>query len=236
MTTIAIIPARAGSKRVPNKNLRRCAGRPLIAWTCDAAVNASLIDRTILSTDSESIASAGRRYGIEVPFLRPPELSGDQVPMIDVMLHLLNWLEQTGSTVNVVVLLQPTSPLRTAGHIDAALALLHSTGADSVVTATEMPDHYKENKQMTLRADGSVDFSAARPGHGNSIVIRNGPAILVTRPAVLRGGSLYGTRTLVSMMEADASIDIDTPDDFSLAEHYLLRRNAAGKFNGSTGS
>src|SRR4051812_41578820 len=112
MAFFGVIPARGGSKGIPGKNVAPCGGRPLIAWTCEAARGSTLLTKTIVSTDSDHIAEVAANWGVEAPFRRPGELSMDTTPSIAVMLHALDWLEASGETVTALVLLQPTSPLR----------------------------------------------------------------------------------------------------------------------------
>src|SRR6185312_12148312 len=115
---LGLVPARGGSKSIPRKNLAPLAGKPLLAWTADAALAARRLTRTVLSTDDVEIAELGRTLGLDVPFLRPAELAADATPMLPVMRHAADWFAARGGTVEAVVLLQPTSPLRTAAHID----------------------------------------------------------------------------------------------------------------------
>jgi CMP-N-acetylneuraminic acid synthetase len=226
MTYVAVIPARGGSKRVPGKNLRPCAGKPLIGWTIDAARGAKRLDRVILSTDDPAIAEFGRSASAEVPFLRPAELAADETPMLPVLAHLLDWLART-TKVTALVLLQPTSPLRLAEDIDGAIALFEDGRADSVVTVMNPTNAMLPSKLMTVGADRqSVEPLAIPVPPAESLVIRNGPAVLVSSAATLRGGALYGRRTLGYRMPVERSVDIDTPFDFRLAEMFLAERGA----------
>jgi CMP-N,N'-diacetyllegionaminic acid synthase len=230
VSIVAVVPARAGSKRVPDKNIRPCAGKPLLAWSAMAALAAQFIDRTILSTDDERLARVGRACGLDVPWLRPTECAADDSPMISVLLHALEWFDKM-VTVEAVVLLQPTSPLRTADDIDGAVGLLRSSGADSVVTVMSVPNACKSAKLM-LRDDSDVVTPITVPSaQAERVVVRNGPAVVVTRPEVLRSGRLYGPKTLCYEMPQERSIDIDTPFDFLMAElllEYRQRLSAGG--------
>ena len=120
---IAIIPARGGSKRLPGKNIRDLCGKPLIAWTIESAMKSNYIDKTIVSTDNEQIAKISRDFGAEVPFLRPKELATDNSSPIEAIIHALEFLENEGEKYDIVVLLEPTSPLRKENDIDRALKL-----------------------------------------------------------------------------------------------------------------
>src|SRR5688572_23564500 len=141
MATLALIPARGGSKGLPGKNTRPLHGKPLIAWTVETARHAGLFDRVVVSTDSRDIADVAERYGALVPFLRPAEIAGDATPMRDVIGHAIHAETAAGHEPAVVILLQPTSPLRSAEEIRAAAQLLRSTNCDSVVSVSPVPLH-----------------------------------------------------------------------------------------------
>src|SRR5271154_4754825 len=139
---LAIIPARGGSKGLPRKNLLRLSGKPLIAHTIEAACVARSLPRILVSEGSPGIAEVGQQYGAEVPFLRPPELASDETPTLPVLQHVLAQLEATESCPpEIIVLLQPTSPLRRAEDIDRAVDLLERSGADSVVSLCAAEHH-----------------------------------------------------------------------------------------------
>jgi CMP-N,N'-diacetyllegionaminic acid synthase len=223
VAVVAVIPARAGSKRVPDKNIRLCAGKPLLAWSTMAAFAAQSIDHVLLSTNDERVAEVGRACGLDVPWLRPTECALDDSPMIPVLINALEWIDKTVK-VEAIVLLQPTSPLRTAEDIDGAVGLLRSSGADSVVTVISVPNACKSAKLM-LRNDADVVVPLpVSPVQAGRVVLRNGPAVVVTRPEVLRSGKLYGPKTLCYEMPQERSIDIDTPFDFLMAELLLEHR------------
>ena len=221
MTHIGIVPARGGSKRLPRKNIRTIAGKPLLAWTAQAAL-ASGLSRVILSTDDVEIAQLGRSLGLDVPFLRPPAIAEDATPMLPVLAHLVEWLTIAGTALTSIVLLQPTSPLRLPRHIDEAIALFERAKAETVVSIMDVPGGFGPNKFMHMDARGAV--SKAEYPEGDGLVVRNGPAILITSPEVIRRGSLYGSPTLGYRMPRLESVDIDDEDDFALAELLLLRR------------
>ena len=227
MDIVGIVPARGGSKGIPGKNLVPLGGRPLIAYTFDAATSSRTLTRVVLSTDSEAIAEAGRAHGIEVPFLRPARLAGDDTPMIDVLRHAVDSLQPPA---DVIVLLQPTSPLRRADHIDGAVDLLLQSGADSVVSVTAVPHQFTPGSLMRVEA-GRLVFDggpgATRRQDKPLWYARNGPAVVVTRAAVIRGGRLYGDHTRPFVMSREESIDIDEPLDLAFAEAVLAARQRA---------
>lgn len=227
MQALGVIPARGGSKGVPGKNLRVLAGRPLLAYTAAAALGSRRLARTVLSTDDPEIAAAGRRLGLEVPFMRPATLAADDTPMLPVLVHAVDEARRAGFAPDAVVLLQPTSPLRTSAHVDAAVELLESSGADSVVSVVEVPHQFSPVSVMTLE-DGRL-----RPFLPGPVITRrqdkprtfarNGPAVLAVRVAALAGGSLYGTDCRPLLMDDASSVDIDGPADFEYAEFLLSR-------------
>ena len=128
MNVLGVIPARGGSKGISNKNLALLGGRPLLAYTADAVKESKLLTRTIVSTDDARIADCARSLGLDVPFMRPSALAGDDVPMLPVVQHAVAALEADGFAADAVVLLQPTSPLRRGEHIDAAVNWLEYSG------------------------------------------------------------------------------------------------------------
>lgn len=230
MSIVAVIPARGGSKGIPRKNLVRIAGRPLIAYAIEAARNAASVDRVLISTDDSEIADVARELGAEVPFLRPPELADDTAPMLGVLRHALGWLESKGVAVEALVLLQPTSPLRTARHVEEAIALFRSAPTSSVVSVVEVPHQFNPVSVMKLSAQGTLapffgdQVVATRRQDKPKAYARNGPVVLVCHPDTLRSGELYGASCLPYLMSEKDSLDIDTPQDLLLAEQALLAR------------
>jgi CMP-N-acetylneuraminic acid synthetase len=208
---------------IPRKNLAPVRGRPLLAYTCDAARGSRRLTRVILSTDSEEIAAVGAAHGVEVPFLRPPEISQDDTPSIAVARHAVDWLEAEESwRADAVVLLQPTSPLRTSKHIDEALELLDGEDVDTVVSVIEVPHRFSPYSVMAIR-DGRLEHHIADPLPFDryrrqalpTFFARNGPAVLATRSHVLRQrNGFYGDVIRPYAMSRLDSIDID--DEFDL--------------------
>jgi CMP-N,N'-diacetyllegionaminic acid synthase len=218
---VALIPARGGSRGIPRKNLAVVAGRPLLAWAVDAARGSERVTRTVVSTDDAEIAAAARELGAEV-LARPPELAADETPMAGVIAHAL--VELPGA--DVLVLLQPTSPLRRARHVDEAVDLLVSSGADSVVSVVEVPHRYRPGSLMALDGERLVrlaDDRATTRQEKPAVYARNGPAVLVLRPERL-GADLYGGDCRAYVMEPRDSIDVDDPFDLELAELLLQAR------------
>jgi CMP-N,N'-diacetyllegionaminic acid synthase len=224
---LGIIPARGGSKGIARKNLRQVGGRPLLAYTADAARGSHRLTRVVVSTDDSAIAGAARDLGLDVPFMRPAELAGDDTLMLPVLQHALREMAKRGCAADVAVLLQPTSPMRRAEHIDRAIALLESTGADSVVTVVEVPHQFNPVSVMRLAGDRLVPFldqpAVLRRQDKPPVFARNGPAVLAVRADVLQRGSLYGDDVRPLVMNAEESLDIDTSADMELLEYMLAR-------------
>lgn len=229
MHILGVIPARGGSKSIPHKSIVPLGGKPLLAWTAEAALQARGLRRVILSTDDPVIAAVGRSFGLDVPFLRPVEMARDQSPAIDLIRHALTWLEEHESArPDAVMLLQPTSPLRNAQHIDAAVDLLTSTGADSVVSVVPVPHQFNPVSVLKLVDGRLVPFVEGplitRRQDKPVVFARNGPAIVLTRRPILEQGRLYGPDCRPLIMAADESADIDEPRDLEYVEHLLARR------------
>jgi CMP-N,N'-diacetyllegionaminic acid synthase len=227
-----VIPARGGSKGIPRKNLAPLAGRPLIAYTIEAARLSRSLSRTIVSTDDEEVAAIAKRIGADVPFVRPPHLALDHTPMIDVLVDALATLDrQEGYRPDVVVLLQPTSPFRREDHIDAAVDLLISSGADSVVTVMQVPHQFTPESLMQLRGDRLDPFvegsTSTRRQDKPVLFARNGPAVVATRSrVVLDDHALYGADTRGVVMSREDSFDIDEAFDLKIAELLMASRPA----------
>lgn len=232
MAIIGLIPARGGSKDVPGKNVISCAGKPLLEYTAEAALGANCLDRVILSTDDAAIANVGRECGLEVPFLRPAELATDHANSLGVIVHALDWLESQGTVVDAIVLLQPTSPLRTAHHIRQAVALFQSQKPDALVSVVEVPHQYNPNALMRLEQDVLVPVvdpseMILRRQEVKPLYARNGPAILILHPNQIRCGSFYTGVTAPFVMSQRDSLDIDTKEDLNLAASRLSSESAA---------
>src|SRR5436190_23965871 len=179
---LGIIPARGGSKGIPDKNLMLLGGRPLLAYTADAAKESTRLTRTIVTTDDDRIARSAQSLGVEVPFMRPSSLAGDDVPMLPVLQHAVKTLATEGFSADIVVLLQPTSPLRRGEHIDAAVTWLERAGGDSVVSVVEVPHQFNPTSVMRVE-DGLLKPFLAGPAATRRqdkprVLARNGPAVL----------------------------------------------------------
>ena len=236
MKVLGVITARGGSKGIPGKNLKLLAGRPLVAYTVEAARQAGVLDRLIISTDDAAIAETARALGCEVPFIRPAELALDSTPHLPVMVHAVAWLrDHERYTCDAVMILQPTSPLRSADDIRAAVRLLDASDADSVVGVCQTPAHYNPMRALRLDANGFAPlFTTGEPVRRRHVRRQDLPAawaineaIYLFRTSVLFGvePNLYGDRTSAYVMPLERGIAIDDLDDWMEVERHLAQAN-----------
>jgi CMP-N-acetylneuraminic acid synthetase len=232
MKVLGLVPARGGSKSVPNKNLLPLAGKSLIEWTWDSARSSGALDRIVLSTDSPAIAELGRRLGLEVPFMRPSELAQDNTAMMDVALHALAALEADGYQPDALLLLQPTSPLRRAEQIQQAVRLLREDpSADAVCSVCPIPKDICPHYLVKI-VDGRMDFfmpDGARYTRRQDVpqAWRRDGTIFLTRTTTLRSQrSFYGTRCLPLELRPDEILNINEPDEWRDAERRLAESGA----------
>ena len=229
MNVVGIIPARGGSKGIPRKNIRRLCGKSLLAYTAEAALQSKVLSRVLLSTEDREIRAVGLKLGLEAPFIRPDELAQDDTPALPVIQHAVKTLEETEKyRADVIVILQPTSPLRTSRHIDEALELFSASKADSLVSVVEVPHNMNPYSVMQLEADGTVTPFLTYDEKKNLrhekpvFYARNGAAIYVfTRDCLMNKDSFYGDSTIPYFMKKEESIDIDDEWDWRLVEHIL---------------
>jgi CMP-N-acetylneuraminic acid synthetase len=238
-TVLAIVPARAGSKGVPDKNLRTLAGRSLLDRTADVARRSGVIDRTILTTDSEAIAAAGRDAGLDVPFMRPARLAQDDTPMLPVVRHAVDELVRSGWEAEIIVLLQPTSPLRRPDHIRDAVALLRSAGADSVVSVVALPRHLSPDYVMRIDGDVLKPFlpegaRVSRRQDAREAYSRDGTVYVFRRSTLERFGNIYGDNCRPLVIDPRDSLSIDSPDDWTNAERLVAAREREREEMGRT--
>jgi CMP-N-acetylneuraminic acid synthetase len=235
MKVLALIPARGGSKGIPRKNIVPIAGKPLLAWTIEAARNSKHLDRVILSTDDEEIASVGREFGVEVPFMRPAELARDTSGSLEMAMHALDWAaREPAGEPEYLLILQPTSPLRVSADIDAAIELALERRAEAVVGVRETfsPAHpydiwrTESTGEMRYFLD-TKDKPTRRQDYPPAYVSCG--AIYLNRVITFRQTrNFHPSGTLAYHMPADRSIDIDTPLDLQIADFLLRQRLAQG--------
>ena len=225
----AIIPARGGSKGVPRKNVQLIGGRPMICWTIEAALSAGSVERVIVSTDDDEIADVAREAGADVPFRRPAELATDESSGIDALLHAIDQLESAGQDIANILVLQPTSPLRTAEDIDAAAQLFVEHSADAVVSVTPAPHPVQWFRRIS--EDGRLldylDQTISRRQEAAPLYHLNGAVYLIRRDVLVSSKTFFTERTFAYTMPAERSMDIDTPWDFYVAD--LILKDAHGR-------
>ncbi len=228
MISIAIIPARSGSKGLPDKNIKLLHDKPLLAYSIEAAEKSGLFDCIHVSTDSEKYARIAREYGADVPFLRNEKLSGDAAGSWDVVCWVLGQYAARGQRFDMVTLLQPTSPLREAEDIKQAYHLFEEKAADAVVSVCEM-DHsplWSNTLPEDGRMDGFLDQVADAGRQQLPTYYRINGAIYMLRTALLAEGApgLYREGTYAYVMPKERSVDIDDALDFAIAETILKMR------------
>lgn len=229
MKILVIIPARGGSKGIPRKNIKPLAGKPLIYYTIDAA-RAIVPDEDIcVSTDDDEIVHVIEKYGLGIPFKRPKELATDTAGTYEVLLQALEFYNNQGKHYDVVLLLQNTSPFRTAEHIKEALTL-YRNDIDMVVSVRECPS----NPYYSVFEENAEGYLNICKGGGNYIRRQDAPkvyeyngAIYVINPETLRQKPLHKfTRRIKYVMDEESSLDLDTMADWHLAEYYIKHREA----------
>lgn len=222
---LAIIPARGGSKGLPGKNIRPLGGKPLIGWSIDAANQSQYIDSVTVNTDYPEIADISQKIGARIPFLRPEALATDSASSHDMIIHTIDWHERHGENYDLILLLQPTSPLRTAQDIDKAIELFFQQEAQAIVSVcpcdhhpwwtNSLPDD--SNMRDFLRPEVLKTNRQGLPTH-----YRLNGAIYMADIDFLRGnGSFFGPKTFALKMVKEHSVDIDDIVDFQLAELLL---------------
>ena len=225
MKILGIIPARSGSKGLPGKNIKSLAGKPLIGWTIEASLNSTKIDKVICSTDDQKIAEVASAFHCDVPFLRPSDLAKDDIQLIHVVFHAIDWLEKRGEIYDVVLTLQCTSPLRTSTDIDNAIYLFFGNGADSVISVCETihPPHW------TLTVDHSNhinpifkdDFMKKRRQDLPKTYIPNGAMFINNIRTLKESKNFFNPGSIAYIMDKKNSVDIDDLSDFLYAEFLL---------------
>ena len=230
---LAIIPARGGSKTIPRKNIKAFAGFPLIAYSIAAGLQSDLITRVIVSTDDEEIAAVSRRYGAEVPFIRPAAHAQDQTPDLPVFEHALDWLkEHEGYSPEIVVQLRPTSPLRRMWHIDGSIrALFDNPEADSVRTVVvPFQNPFKmwtigEDGLMVplLKTDYEEPYNMPRQALPD-VYWQTGYVDAVWSRTILQKRSMTGDKILPLILDPGDWVDIDSAEDWQRAEQQILHK------------
>ncbi|OGT98240.1 MAG: hypothetical protein A2X80_06720 [Geobacteraceae bacterium GWB2_52_12] len=227
-TILTLITARGGSKGVPRKNICPLAGKPLIAWTIEAARQSTLNSRIIVSTDDPEIADVSKEFGAEAPFLRPAEFATDSATSESVIEHTLSWLAQHDDfSPDLILLLQPTSPFRTSDDIDNAYKILQQENADalvSVTTNTRPVQWLRLINEEGFLADLGIGSRIDRRQDAELLYELNGGIYLIHTDVFLKERTLYPERTIPYVMPPERSLDIDNELDFLIAD-LVMRHN-----------
>ena len=227
---LCIIPARGGSKGVPGKNIKEICGKPLIAWTIEAAKKAKGIDRVIVTTDDEAIANVAREYGAEVPFMRPAELSSDTASAIDVYLHATEFvMNETGEKIEKFMVLLPTVPLRNETHIEEALAQFEADGATTLISfaEAEVPAswyHKLDENGRVHNAGFGQGITMTNRQNNETYIVPNGAIYILDYDLLKTKRTYYCDNTGAYIMKPEDSIDIDYPIDFEFAKCLMQKR------------
>lgn len=223
---VALIPARGDSKRLPRKNALRLAGKPLITWSIEAALKSDYVDTVIVSTDDQELTNISQENGARVPFVRPDELSSDTASTNNVIKHCLDYLRDNMEIYDLVIVLQPTSPLRTFSHIDEGIEFYYSKNATNVVSVCEC-DHSPIwantlNDELSLHNFILPDFKGKRSQDIPQYYRLNG-ALYIFDVAEFNkpDWDLYNQGSYAFIMDKESSIDIDTKTDFQIANFFL---------------
>lgn len=225
-SVLGIVPARGGSKGIPGKNIRQLAGKPLLAHTAIAAKKSTYLSRILLTTDDAEIARVGKQAGLEVPFIRPAELALDSTPMIDVVLHVLQWVRERGERYDAICLLQPTSPLRSGETIDRCIRSLWHRGVDTVVSVRPVPHEYNPYWVFVETGEGLLERSvrdreiSCRQQLPNAYRC-DGGVYVVRTPVIIENHALYGQTTLGVPSPESEAFDLDTEEQWIALERSL---------------
>lgn len=225
---LAVIPARGGSKGVPGKNIREVGGKPLLAWTIEAARNSKYIDRLVLSSDDPAIIQVAKNHGCEVPFVRPAKLAQDDTPGVDPVIHALESLPG----FDLVVLLQPTSPLRTSLDIDQAIEKLIAQDAPVCVSVTEAHESPYRMFQLDDKAHLKPMIKApfvARRQDLPKVFLLNGAVYVAKVDSFVKNRSFLIPETIGFETPAERSIDLDTEQDFLILNAILQTQRGPTK-------
>ena len=226
---LGLITARGGSKGIPKKNIEHVGGKPLIAWTIEAALKSNVFDRVVVSTDNNEIASVAQKWGAEVPFIRPGRLSKDDSPHVDVLIHAINWLqEKEDYSPEFLMLLQPTSPLRTSEDIDKSFELAVDRKADYVISVQEALSHpysvmqvAEDQKLSEFLMSSGDDASYQRRQVRPKFYSLNGAIFIFKVDVLLTNKNTYPELTFTYVMPKERSLDVDTSWDLHIANLVL---------------
>lgn len=228
MSTVAFIPARGGSKGVPGKNIKLIAGKPLIAWSIEQALQSTQIDRVVVSTDCPEIAGCARKYGAEVPFMRPAAISGDTATTESAMLHFCDWLQENNQKFDNFLLIQATSPIRAKGRFDEAIRFFEEGAYDSLVAVTPSHRFFWQQPEFPR---ASYDYMK-RPRRqdipeSERKYMETGSFYLTRMEALRQSGNRLCGRVGMYLTPEEESYEIDSLIDFKVCESILLELTGA---------
>ncbi len=232
---LGVITARGGSKGIPKKNIKKLDKHPLIAYTISVAKKSKLIDHLIVSTDSEEIATVSKKYGAEVPFMRPEELSSDIAKHVPVLQHAVGFMEKRlKTTFDYVVLLQPTSPFRTPEDVDLTIKQLIKLNADSAVSLVAITDNHPIKAKAYRDGfvysyfNNVVEPEGMRRQELPTAYKRSGAVYVMKRDLLMKDGLFYGKKIAGHIVPEERSIDIDNEKDWIVAEYMLKKLKNKG--------
>ena len=234
MRILGLIPARAGSKGVPGKNIKVLGGKPLLAYTSEVALQSKHLTEIIVSTEDKQIIEVAKSLGIKVPFIRPIELAQDNTPTIDVIIDALQWYENQNVFFDAVCLLQATSPFRTVEFLDSAIEKFKQMNSDSLVSVQKVPHEYNPHWTFEVNSDGNLKIAT-----GESRIInrrqelpiayhRDGSIYITKTKVLLKDKTLYGETTAFIESDAKWYVNIDTLEDWERAEE-IIKKNRSGQ-------
>jgi CMP-N-acetylneuraminic acid synthetase len=229
MKILGLIPARGGSKGVPRKNIKFLGEKPLIAYTIESAIKSKQFEDIVVSTDDAEIANVAEQFGAKVPFIRPAKLSTDAAKSIDVVIHALEILENSGARYDAICLLQPTNPFRSSQFIIDAITKFKTEKVETLLSVLPVPNEYNPHWTFEINKSGYLTIST-----GDEIIIprrqelpiayyRDGSIYLVLLETIKKNKTFYGETIGFIKTDANFHVNIDTQDDWNMAESLLMQ-------------
>lgn len=224
MRVLGIIPARGGSKGIPNKNRRELNGKPLLLYTIEAALQSKKLDRVIFSSEDETLISLARSAGVDVPFVRPSHLAQDDSGSLEVVQHAVQFLKMQGNDYDAVCLLQVTNPFRTSSFIDRAISKFENSNTDSLISVLKVPHEYNPHWVFEASADGKLQLATGekeiikRRQELPEAFIRDGSIYLTKTKVLFQKNSFYGEKIGFILSDVERHVNIDTEEDWQKAE------------------
>jgi CMP-N-acetylneuraminic acid synthetase len=229
MKVLGLIPARAGSKGIPNKNSKLLDGKPLLAYTVSSALEAKNLDAVIFSSEDETLIEIAREYGASCPFKRPEHLATDRAGSLDVVIHAVTALQEEGMHFDAVCLLQVTNPFRTSSQIDKAIEKFKSANTDSLISVLTVPHEFNPHWVFESSPDGHLRLATGedeiikRRQDLPPAYIRDGAIYIVKTEVLLNQKSLYGNSIAFIESDPERHVNIDTMSDWQLAEELVKK-------------